>query len=230
MSRDLRLHYAPDNASLVIRLALLERGLPFETILVDRTSRAQGSETYRSINPAGRIPALETNDGPIFETAAILLWLSDRFGGLLPAPDAPDRGAALSWLFFLSNTLHADLRLMFYAERYTADAAGLRASLAPQVTRSLNLLDAQVAQAAPWLGGDVPSPLDLYLCAMLRWCALYPQGGTGWFRLGDFPGLRALAIRTEARDSARIAAAAEGLGPRPFSAPQPANPPEGSAL
>lgn len=65
-----RLHYAPDNASLIIRLALDELCQPYETVLVDRAQKAQLSDSYRALNPAGRIPTLETPQGPISETAA----------------------------------------------------------------------------------------------------------------------------------------------------------------
>ncbi|WP_293576781.1 glutathione S-transferase N-terminal domain-containing protein [Phaeobacter sp.] len=117
---DYCLHYAPDNASLVIRLALNEMGLPYRTALVDRRAGAQHSAAYRALNPAGLIPVLETPDGPIFETAAILLWLADRHpaAGLFPTPDSPQRATALKWLFHLSNTVHADLRILFYPDKY----------------------------------------------------------------------------------------------------------------
>ncbi|NBT31105.1 MAG: glutathione S-transferase, partial [Rhodobacteraceae bacterium] len=85
MIENLRLHYAPDNASLCVRLALTEMGLPFETILVDRRARGQKAPAYLRLNPNGLIPTLETPDGPIYETAAILLWLADRQGDLFPA-------------------------------------------------------------------------------------------------------------------------------------------------
>ena len=84
MSHRLRLHYAPDNASLCIRLALEELGLPYETVLVNRATHAQRSPAYLALNPNGLIPVLETPDGPLFETGAILLWLADTHGGLRP--------------------------------------------------------------------------------------------------------------------------------------------------
>ena len=87
-----RLHYAPDNASLIVRLALEELGRPYETVLVDRRAKAQRSPAYLALNPAGRIPTLETPDGPISETGAILLWLADRHGALAPAAGDPARG------------------------------------------------------------------------------------------------------------------------------------------
>ncbi|MDE0851541.1 glutathione S-transferase N-terminal domain-containing protein, partial [Yoonia sp.] len=107
MTPDLTLHYAPDNASLCVRLLLDEMGTPYRTELVDRSVRAQKSESYLKINPNGLIPTLETPNGPIFETAAILLWLADHTPGtVFPATTDPARGSALATLFWLSNTLH----------------------------------------------------------------------------------------------------------------------------
>ena len=76
------LHYAPDNASLIVRLALEELGVPYRTTLVDRATRQQDSAAFRALNPAGLIPVLETPDGPLSETGAILLWLVERHGAL----------------------------------------------------------------------------------------------------------------------------------------------------
>ncbi len=111
------LHYAPDNASLIVRLALEHRRIPYRTKLVDRAARGQDAPGYRALNPHGLIPVLETRQGPLFETGAILLWLADTHGGLGPAPHAPDRGDFLKWLFYVSNTLHPALSMMFYPEK-----------------------------------------------------------------------------------------------------------------
>lgn len=228
MSAPCRLHYAPDNASLPVRLALEELGVAYETILVDRARARQRTPAYLRLNPAGLIPVLETPDGPVFETAAILLWLADRHGALAPRPGDAMRGAFLKWLLFTSNTLHAGLRMRFYPDRYvggTATAqAALRNQMAGEHARHLALLD---RNAGEWDQGL--TMLHLYLGPILRWCALYPEGDTDWFRLGDHPRLARLCDTLEARASTRAAALVEGLGPQPFTAPVPARPPEGSA-
>ncbi|WP_369681675.1 glutathione S-transferase family protein [Shimia sp. CNT1-13L.2] len=230
----LRLHYAPDNASGIIRLALEERGLSYDAVLVDRASKAQQSAAYRAINPAGLIPALETPKGTIFETAAILLWLADTYGKLGPAPDDADRPQFLSWLFYLSNTTHADLRLNFYPDQYigpsTTDHATLRKGARARLIRSLDLLEDLALQNKPWFNGQNPSALDLYVCMMLRWMALYPQGDTDWFSLPNWPTLQSLAARLESRPSVLALCKAEGMAPNPFTTPKSPNPPEGVAL
>ncbi|MBP1805641.1 glutathione S-transferase family protein [Rubellimicrobium aerolatum] len=228
----LRLHYAPDNASLCVRLALLRAGVPFETVLVDRRTRAQKAPAHLAVNPNGLIPALETPQGPIWETGAILLWLADRHGAdLAPAPDHPDRGAVLAWLFWLSNTLHPALRILFYPETHVAgDPAPLVARTRDRIAAMLDILEDGTPRLGPWLGGERSSILDCYLGPMLRWLALYPQGATGWFDLARWPRLLAVARRMDARPETAAASAAEGLGPTPFSAPVLPSPPEGSPL
>ena len=230
MTPDYRLHYAPDNASLVIRLALLELDVPFTTVLVDRASRAHKSAEFRAINPVGRIPALETPDGIMFETGAILLWLVDKHGTLGPSPTDPDRANFLKWLFYVSNTLHANMRLNFYPDQYIADHFEmLRAGSEANLTEGLSLLNREASMGHDWLNGTEPSVLDLYLAASLRWMALYTNRRSNWFDLNDWPHLSELALRLEQRASVRTAIADEGLQDTPFSAPKPCNPPEGSA-
>lgn len=229
-----RLHYAPDNASLIVRLVLEELGRPYDTVLVDRRRQEQKSAGFRALNPNGLIPVLVTPQGPIFETGAILLWLADRHGALAPAPDAPDRAAFLKWLFFTANTLHADMRLLFapapLAGPEPEAAAGLRARLTPRITEYLGHLDAVASGAPDWLCEDRPSVLGYYVACLMRWLALYPRDhDRSWYLPGNTPHLLRLAAALECRPATRAAQAAEGLGPTPFTAPVPANPPEGSA-
>ncbi len=222
------LHYAPDNASLIVRLALEEIGVVWRAVLVDRAARAQDGPAYRALAPTGLIPALETPEGPVFETGAILLWLADCFGVIGPGAAEAGRGAFLSWLFFLSNTLHADLRELFYPEQYAPpEAASARAPLmAARVRAHFGLID-RAAAAAPALFAP-PSALALYACTALRWVQLYPAATRGWLSGEEFPTLQRLARALDARPATVRAARAEGLGAAPFASPEPCIPPEGS--
>lgn len=227
------LYYAPDNASLIVRLVLEELGQPYRTRLVDRRIREQDSPAYRAVNPTGLIPALETPAGILTETAAILLWLSETHGALAPAPGTPERGAFLRWLFFTSNTLHADLRLHFHPDRHAGTPEALRAFRAKTEARLLGHLEIldDVARTRPgWLSAESPSVLTCYLATALRWLALYPADRQGWFDITRFPALAAIASAMETRPAAKAAALAEGLGDYIFTKPLPPDPPEGSPL
>lgn len=226
------LHYAPDNASLIIRLALAHRGLDFRTVLVDRASVAQSKPAYRALNPNGLIPVLETPQGPMFETGAILLWLADTHGGLGPAPDDADRGDFLKWLFFIANTIHPSLRMLFYPEKYIqADhIPALREGLQKHLHNSFGTLDKVAATNPAWLGAKAPTVLDFYTAAMLRWPVLYPSAPKqNWFTLSNYPALVQLCAYIETLPCCAELQRAEGLGDTPFTAPHYPNPPEGSA-
>ncbi len=227
------LHYAPDNASAIVRLALEELRLPYDTHLVDRRTNAQRGAAHLALNPAGRIPVLETPDGPLFETAAILLWLADRHGALAPAPQDPARGQFLTWLFFLSNTLHPDLLMCFYTNRFGPEQAqdDIRRAAQLRIARHIALLEQAASTRLPgWFAALDPSALDLYTAFLLRWARLYPTAAPLALDMGDFPRLNAMLKRLETRPSGIAVAKAEGLGSHPFTAPAPANPPEGVAL
>lgn len=233
MDKPYRLHYAPDNASMIIRLALEELGQPYETVLVNRSREEQRSEAYLALNPHGKIPVLETDEGAIFETGAILLWLADRHGSLAPTADHPERGDFLKWLFFVANTLHAQLTVLFYTDRFVSTETAvhdLRDTLAEHIKQHLLALDELAALKPGWFGAEEPSALDLYVVACLRWVALYPTNMPRWFDLGIFPHLAQLAIQVEKRPSVTALIVAEGLGLAPFTSPVLPHPPEGSAL
>lgn len=228
-----RLHYAPDNASLCVRLALEAGGFAYETVLVDRRASGQKAPAYLALNPNGLIPVLDTPQGPLFETGAILLWLADQRPGVLfphpnpgpnpdPGLDAPARGPALTWLFWIANTLHPTLRMCFYPHLYGSDANDIRACALVRVAEQLDMIE-----AAP--EGFAAPLAKCYLAPLLRWVQIYSEAETPW-DLARWPTLHAMTKAFEQTAPAVAAATAEGLGPTPFSAPQLPNPPEGSAI
>ena len=223
MTDDLILHFAPDNASLCVRLLLAEMDLPYQAVLVDRATQAQRSAAYLKINPNGLIPTLVTPNGPIYETAAILLWLADQAPGrVFPAPDDAQRGTALSQLMWLSNTLHPAMRMLFYPEKYMPDdPVGLRTSTQQRLVTLFAQLDNR------WDAVSNPV-LACYLAPILRWSALYGED-TSWFDLSKLPALLSFSKTFEIRPKALEVCALEGLGPTAFSDPDLPNPPIGSA-
>jgi glutathione S-transferase len=218
----LTLHHAPDFASTIVRLALEELELPHVIALADIDSGVLTSPEYRRVNPVGLIPALETDNGPIFETAAILLWLVDQTGRLGPGPKDADRGAFLSWLFFTSNALHQSALAMFYPHRPAGEAntEAAQAVAHDQIIARLGLIESLIATQSPrWLSADHPGVLGHYIGILVRWMILLPPPPYG-LDLRRFPHLKAVLAAHEARPAALRVAEADALGPTPFTTPR----------
>jgi glutathione S-transferase len=223
----LRLHWSPDSANIVVRIALEELGLGFEPVRVDRAAGEHRQPAYLRLNPQGLLPVLEDGDLVLFETGAILLHLADRSGRMGPegpgAQEPQARAAFLRWLFYLSNTVHADLRAAFYAPRYVSGEAAipaLRAGLAARFGRHMELIDG-VLGADRWLIADTPTLADFYLAACLRWAQLYPRGAPLIARQDVPARLHALLRSVENRPAVIKAFADEHIGGRPLTMPEP---------
>jgi glutathione S-transferase len=83
-------------------VALEELELPYEVRKLDLTAGEQKTPAYLAINPNGRIPAIidrAENNFAVFESGAILLYLAEKTGRLMPA-DAKGRSRVIQWLMF----------------------------------------------------------------------------------------------------------------------------------
>ena len=216
------LHTRPDSAGVAVHLVLQELGLPFDLHMVSRENGEHDTPEYRSLHPLGLVPALETPDGPMFETAAILLWLAERHGRMAPAATDPDRAAFLTSYFFTSTNLHTTLMQLFYPERHVGGPEAIPAFLriaAARMADQLGLLDGMAARQPRWCTPADPSILGYYLAMQLRWIGSYDHGHPGRIDLSAYPALMALARGLEQRPAALHVALAEGLGPTIFSNP-----------
>ena len=217
------LHYVPDTASLAIRMVLTELALPHEARLIDRDAGQLASPAYRALHPLGKIPAMETPDGPMFETAAMLLYLSDRHapGHLAPAPDSPDRAAFLKWFFFTSTNIHTCLMDLFYPDRVAGEAAvpQVLAHARPRMQDYLGILETAAAAAPTWLSPDRPSLLGYYTAMLMRWLGSMPADHPAHFSAAEYPALHHVLSHLETRPAALAVAADESLGPTCFTHP-----------
>ena len=86
-----------------VSLYLQETGLPYELLPVDTLKGEQHSAAYRAINPNGKVPAIDDDGVRVFDSNAILLYLSEKTGQL--AGGTENRGEMLSWLMFIASGL-----------------------------------------------------------------------------------------------------------------------------
>ena len=94
-------HHTPN--PMKVALYLKETGLDYELIPVDTLKGDQHTPEYRLINPNGKTPAIEDDGKRVFDSNAILLYLSEKTG--LLAGKAEDRSEMLSWLMFIASGL-----------------------------------------------------------------------------------------------------------------------------
>jgi glutathione S-transferase len=204
------LYGAPDSANLVIHLILEQLEVDYELVWVDRSRQAHRHQDFlANLNPQGLLPVLVDDGQPIFETAAIALHLTDKHQALAPQGLAsPERAHFLQWLFYLSNTLHADLRMQFYPHRHVSETGAIPALLAQtqvRIKQHFQLIENTLAKRAdgPWFCGAKFSVLDIYLAALWRWSLLYPRGqALNPDLLADLPHLYELLIALEQHPTA----------------------------
>jgi GST-like protein len=101
----LQLYSLPTPNGVKVSIMLEELGLPYEVHLVDFNKDDQKTPEFLSLNPNGKIPAILDPDGPggkplpLFESGAILQYLAEKTGKLLPS-DAARRWQTIQWVHF----------------------------------------------------------------------------------------------------------------------------------
>lgn len=101
----LQLYSLPTPNGVKVSIALEETGLPYEVHKVSFDTQDQLSPEFLSLNPNNKIPAILDPNGPdgqplaLFESGAILVYLADKTGQLMPR-DAARRYETLQWLMF----------------------------------------------------------------------------------------------------------------------------------
>lgn len=101
----LQLYSFPTPNGVKVSIALEEIGLPYEAHAVDIGKNESWTPEFLSLNPNGKIPAIIDPNGPggkplgLFESGAILLYLAEKTGKLMPA-DPALRYETIQWVFF----------------------------------------------------------------------------------------------------------------------------------
>jgi glutathione S-transferase len=96
----------PMSRGQTIRWMLEEIGEPYDTEILEYGSTMK-AEPYLSINPMGKVPAIEHNGRVVTEVAAICCYLADAFPQANLAPPPPDRADYYRWIFFTSGPIEA---------------------------------------------------------------------------------------------------------------------------
>ena len=182
------LYTAPTPNGWKASIALEELALPYSVRAVRLDQLEQKQEWYLKINPNGRIPAIVdrgAGDFPVFESGAILVYLAEKTGKLLPA-DAKGRSRVLQWLMFQMGGVgpmqgqanvffrYAPEKIPFAIERYQKETRRLYEVLDRRLGEAEYLAgEYSIADIATWPWVRIHAwagvPLD-GLANVQRWC------------------------------------------------------------
>ena len=137
-------------------IALEELGLPYTMRVLDLAQGEQKQAWYRAINPNARIPAIvdhDADDFAVFESGAILIYLAEKTGRLLPT-DAKGRSRVLQWLMFQMGGIGPMMGQANVFYRYLPEKIPLAIDrYQGEVKRLFRVLDQRLA-ASEYLAGD----------------------------------------------------------------------------
>lgn len=202
-----------------IHMALEELGLPYEVHWVVVNQGEQFSEDFVRVNPNAKIPAIVDRDGPggepirIFESGAILQYLAEKTGSLLPE-DPSQRWEVMCWLYWQVANQGPAAGNAAHFTQYAPDAGIVepysQERFVAETRRCCAVLNARLAETgAPYLVGDELTIADL---ACFPWTRVLKAYGV---QLSDYPALAAWSESISARPSAksRVPERPEGSGP-----------------
>ncbi len=190
----IQLYSLPTPNGVKASIALEETGLPYDAHLVDFAANDQMSEPFLSLNPNNKIPAIIDPQGPggrplpLFESGAILIYLAEKSGKLMPQAN---RYEVIQWLMFQMGGVGPMFgQLGFFhhfagkeiedprpKERYRAEAE-----------RLLKVLD-KALEGREWIAGDY-SIADIAIAPWLRNLRDFYKAAdiAGWGGLRQVPG------------------------------------------
>jgi len=179
-------------------IALEELGLDYSVHTINITKDEQFAPDFLKISPNNRIPAIVDPEGPdgkpisLFESGAILIYLAEKTGKLLPA-DPRARYAALQWLMWQMGGFGPMLGQAHHFRRFAKEEVPYAVERYTNETRRLyGVLDKRL-QEADYLAGADYSIADI---ATFPWAARHEWHGIA---LEDFPAVKRWYDAIEAR-------------------------------
>ncbi len=169
----LTFYYSPMSTAMITDVVLEELGMPCERVTIDLKKGQTRTPEYLRLNPNGKVPLLVHDGTPIWESAAITLYLGEIFGvakGLYPPPGT-ERGTAMKWIVWANVTLGeaAGRWMRNTSEYYPAEQHNAKAAEAAKVDMHgcLRILDDALA-GKPFLLGDY-TLADAHVNSVIGW-------------------------------------------------------------
>jgi GST-like protein len=192
----IQLYSLPTPNGVKVSIMLEETGLPYDAHRVDFGADDQMSPEFLSLNPNNKIPAIIDPDGPgghplpLFESGAILVYLAEKTGRLLPQ-DPAARYEVLQWVMFQMGGVGPMFGQLGFFHKFAGkdyEDKRPRDRYAGESRRLLGVLDRQLATRA-WIAGDEYSIADIAIFPWVRnLVGFYDAGELVGF--GDFANVK----------------------------------------
>lgn len=206
----IQLYSLPTPNGIKISTALEEMGLPYEAHLVDFSKEEQLTPEFISLSPNNKIPAIIDPNGPdgkpigIFESGAILLYLAEKSGKLMPS-DPREKLEVLQWIMFQIGGVGPMFGQLGYFHKFAGaeiEDKRPRDRYVAEARRLMGVLETRLKDRE-YIVGDAYSIADL---------SLWPWVGTidNFYAAGelvgtdDFPKVREWVKRCGARSASKI--------------------------
>ncbi|MDR6445559.1 GST-like protein [Paraburkholderia terricola] len=189
----IQLYSLPTPNGVKVSIMLEETGLPYEPHLVRFDTNDQMTPEFLSVNPNNKIPAIIDPHGPddkplpLFESGAILLYLADKSGQLIPR-DAAGRYEAIQWVMFQMGGIGPMFGQLGFFHKFAGkeyEDKRPRDRYVAESRRLLGVLD-QRLEGREWLLGDTYSIADI---ATFPWV----RNLIGFYEAGELVGIQDFA-------------------------------------
>ena len=194
------------SCSMAIHAVMNELGLDPKIHIMEKNDGPNGlkSEAYKKMNPRANAPFVTEDGQGIGEGAAIVTYLCDKEGKLLPKSGI-ERAKALQWLMFANSTLHPAYNRTFWINSNLPEEqreAALKTARA-QIQDLWDYVEGSLGQnGTPYVAGPEPTAADFLITTIANWNpAAYKFG----------PKTKALFQNISARPSYQKALAAEKI-------------------
>lgn len=184
----IQLYSLPTPNGVKVSIALEELGLPYEVHKVAFDSNDQTSPEFLSLNPNNKIPAIIDPQGPdgkplpLFESGAILLYLAEKAGKLIPR-DPAGRWQAVQWVMFQMGGIGPMFGQLGFFHKFAGkdfEDKRPRDRYVAEAKRLLGVLDKHL-KGKQWMLGDEYSVADI---AIFPWV----RNLVGFYGAGDLVG------------------------------------------
>ena len=186
----LQLYSLPTPNGVKVSIMLEESGLPYEAHLVSFDTNDQKTPEFLSLNPNGKIPAILDPDGPggkplpLFESGAILIYLAEKSGLLMPR-DPAGRYQTIQWLMFQMGGVGPMFGQVGFFNKFAGkdyEDKRPRDHYVAESKRLLGELNRQLADR-DWIMGDTFTIADV---ATFPWI----NNLIGFYEAGDLVGIK----------------------------------------